>query len=683
MAPVARRRAHPAAVTIALPGPSDIQGKSVEPVVYLAVVLVVGALAQWFAWAVRVPSILVLLVVGFLGGIVVSPDEVLGRDVLFAGVTLAVGIILFEGSMSLRLAHVRDLGRPVVRLSTVTVLLAWAMITAAGWVVGLDLQLALLVGAILVVTGPTVINPILRQLRPTRRISSLLRWEGIVVDPIGAILAVLVYQAVLVGNREDAFGTALLTLLISVGVALGFTVVLAVLIEVVMRRHLVPDYLHGTLFMAVAAGALVGSNLIQSESGLLTVTVLGIVLGNRPHLHLEHVKEFYEHLQVLLIGVLFVILAGRISPEQVRDVLPMALPFAALLILVVRPVSIWLGLMGTETTRKERLLLSGMAPRGIVAAAVTSIFALELEHAAETAQGSRTEALTRLAQGAESMVPLVFVTIVVSVAVYGLGVGRLAERLGLATTNPQGVVFAGSQTWVRQAAGALGELGVPTILVSQESRELQQARMAGVRTERTNILSDYAINDLDLAGIGSFLAATDDDGTNGTAAREFTHTLGRAHVFQLRRQDARPTDGEGSESSGGAGGADRKAPAGGPRSADTSAHGTRAKAKTRGASTTTARSQSADHVSARAPFRPALTYEQLEERVAAGMSVRRTTLTEAFTLQDYLERNPDAVLMFTHDGTSASVLTEDTDVAESGVTLIALAPPREVRRNSQ
>lgn len=640
-----------------------------EPVVYLGAVLVVAALAQWLAWALRIPSILVLLILGFLGGTLVSPDEVLGRDVLFAGVTLAVGIILFEGSLTLRLADVRDLGRPVIRLCSLTVVIAWALITTAGWLVGLDLQLALLVGAILVVTGPTVIGPILRQLRPTRRISSLLRWEGIVVDPIGAILAVLVYQAILVGHRSDALSTAALTLALSVAVALSFTLVLTVLVEYVMVRHLVPDYLHGTLFLAVAVGGLVGSNMIQSESGLLTVTILGVVLGNRRPLHLEHVKEFYEHLQVLLVGVLFVILAGRVSPQQVLDHLGMALGFVAMLILVVRPVSIWVGLMGTETSRRERLLLSGMAPRGIVAAAVTSIFALELEHAAETASADRAAALRQLAAEAEAMVPLVFVTIVVTVAVYGLGVGRLAERLGLATTNPQGVVFAGSQEWVRQAAGALGELGVPTILVSQDNRELAQARMEGVRTERTNILSDYAINDLDLAGIGSFIAATDDDGTNTTAAREFTHTLGRANVYQVRRADAPPEDVAETLSV-------RRPQAGTRRGRETSGAVTAAVTGRH-----TDRSSTSHRLAARTPFRPALTHAELQERVATGMTVRQTKLTESFTVEDYRQRYPDAVLLFTHDGTMATVVTEDSEIA-SGVTLIALAPPRESTRSA-
>src|SRR5690606_16533781 len=161
------------------PVPADLH--DLDPALYLAGVLVLAAVSQWLAWRVRVPSILVLLVVGFGAGSLVEPDAVLDRELLFAGVTLAVGVILFEGSLSLRFSHVRELGAPVVRLCTVTVLLAWPLITMAAWAVGVDWRLALLLGAILVVTGPTVINPILRQLRPTRRVASLLRWEGIVV----------------------------------------------------------------------------------------------------------------------------------------------------------------------------------------------------------------------------------------------------------------------------------------------------------------------------------------------------------------------------------------------------------------------------------------------------------------------------------------------------------------------
>lgn len=455
---------------------------------------------------------------------------------------------------------------------------------------GVDWRLALLLGAILVVTGPTVINPILRQLRPTRRVASLLRWEGIVVDPIGAVLAVLVYQAVLVGSQEDALGTAALTLLITTGVAVLIAGVPSVVLWQAMRRHLIPGFLQGVVFLAVAVGALTVSSAVQTESGLLTVTLLGIALGNAPGVHLDHVQEFKEHLQVLLVGVLFVVLAGRVSWDQVVDVGPTALLFVALLVLVVRPVSVLLALLGTSTTREERLLPAGMAPRGIVAAAVTSIFALELEHAAERPDAQ--DGLVDLAAEAGTLVPLVFVTIVVTVAVYGLGVGRLAERLGLATTRPQGVVFVGSQAWVRQAAAALAALQVPTVLISQDRRKLSRARQDGdgawVRTEHGSALSEFVVEELDLAGIASFVAATDSDGTNTTAAREFAHDLGRAHTYQLRRSDAAEETAE-----------NRRSP--------------------------TDRTSSARRLSARTPFDPPLSYQELEERTAQGMVVRSTS----------------------------------------------------------
>ncbi|UJH70254.1 hypothetical protein L0A91_14005 [Ornithinimicrobium sp. INDO-MA30-4] len=204
-------------------------------------------------------------------------------------------------------------------------------------------RLALLVGAILVVTGPTVINPILRQLRPTRRVSNMLRWEGIVVDPIGAILAVLVYQAVLVGGPDGAIATALEALGKSVGIAAVLTLVLGAGLEFLMRRHLIPDFLEGVVFLATAIGALEISNVLQPESGLLTVTVLGIYLGNRPGLHLEHVQEFKEHLQVLFVGALFVMLAGRVTPDALISIAPQAAIFVAALILIVRPVSVFSG----------------------------------------------------------------------------------------------------------------------------------------------------------------------------------------------------------------------------------------------------------------------------------------------------------------------------------------------------
>lgn len=617
-----------------------------NPASYLALVLVVASLCQWAAWYLRVPSILLLLVVGFGLGQLVTPDAVLGRDVLFGAVTVAVGIILFEGSMTLRFRDVRDLGRPVLRLFTLTPLIAWAMITGTALLLGFALELALLVGAILIVTGPTVIAPILRMLRPTRRVAALLKWEGIVVDPIGAILAVLVFQGVLQARDGLALplliGSLLLTMVVAVVLGLG----LGWALELLMRRHLIPDFLHGVVFLATAVGSLVVSNAIQSESGLLTVTILGIFLGNRPELHLRHVEEFTEHLQVLLVGVLFVMLAGRIAPDAVAAIAPRGLIFVAVLVLLVRPVSILVGLWGTPVTRQERTLLSFMAPRGIVAAAIASIFGLEFLHAAEQAAEAaaqatgdeaaalqvRADSLMHLAAQAEDLVPLVFFVIVCTVAIYGLGVGRLAERLGLATGSPQGVVFVGGASWMVEAAKALDEAKVTTTLVSRDYAKLAGARQAGLRSVTANILSDYAVKDMELPGIKSLIAGTSDDEVNATAAREFAHVLGRANVYQLARTD------EGH---------------GGPK-----------------------RTQTAPHLSARHCFQPPRTHDELHELIEAGFTMKTTRLTEEFPVDDFRARRGDeAVLMFTLNGGDVTVVTPETEVPQEGVTLIALVPP--------
>lgn len=617
----------------------------IDPAAYLAIVLILASTAQVLSWRAKVPSLLLLLVVGFGLGQLVNPDEVLGRDVLFAGVTLAVGIILFEGALKLSLREVRDLGGPVLRLCSLTVVIAWTLITLAAWAVGFEPVLALLVGAILVVTGPTVIGPILRILRPTRRVASLLRWEGIVVDPIGAVLAVLVFQAVLAG-RTEAFGAVVTTLAITIVVAFGIALPIGVLIEVLLRRHVVPEFLQGAVFLAVAVGALVGANSLQSESGLLAVTVLGAYLGNRKGLHLNHITEFKEHLQVLFVGTLFVLLAGRISPHDIVDIAPQAAIFVALLIFVVRPVSVYLGLWGSGATGAEKTLLSFMAPRGIVAASVISIFALEFEHAAEeksaeaaNASGAVADELARqaanlyhLAEGAEQLVPLVFLVIVVTVAVYGLGVGRLAERLGLASASPQGVLFVGASWWVIEVAEHLEEMGVPTLINHKDYRVLAPVRRRGLPSFQANILSDYAIESIDLAGIASFVGATNSDDMNGTAARQFGKLLGAAHTYQLRRSDT-PLDPESPHES----------------------------------------QKVASHLSARVLFQPSLSHPEMQRRVESGFVVKKTGLTKEFPLASFRERyGPEAVLMFLYKDGKLTVVATDTKIPEHGVTVLAL-----------
>ncbi|HZI32551.1 MAG TPA: cation:proton antiporter, partial [Candidatus Binatia bacterium] len=259
----------------------------------IAGVLLLGMLAQWLAWRMRMPSILVLLAFGFLAGRFVHPDEVMSREVLFSLVSLAVATILLEGGLSLNFHEIRQTPGAVIRLCTLGVAVTWALATAAAvYFMDMDLRLAALLGAVLVVTGPTVIGPLLRHIKPTRGTGAVARWEGIVVDPIGAMLAVVVFQIILVARQSDAVTVAavLLGKTILVGGLGGF--LLGKAAEQLFKRHLIPDYLHSPALLAVALMAYALSNLVLPEVGLLTVTVLGLTLANQRSVSLTHIFEF-------------------------------------------------------------------------------------------------------------------------------------------------------------------------------------------------------------------------------------------------------------------------------------------------------------------------------------------------------------------------------------------------------
>lgn len=617
---------------------------AISPAEYLVLVVVLSVVCQALASRLRVPALLLLLLVGFVLGQAVDARELFGRDIVYGGVSLAVGIILFEGSLSLRFRQIRDLGRPILRLCLVTPVIAWPLITLAAWLLGFSFEIALLIGAILIVTGPTVINPILRTLRPTRRVGTLLRWEGIIVDPIGAILAVLVFQGVRAGGLGNALPSVIGTLLLSIAISIGLALVLGFLLTQIMRHHAIPDFLEGVTFLAAALGAMTVANAIQSESGLLTVTMLGIYLANQKDIRLISVLEFKENLQVLFVGALFVVLAGQVTPQEVWDVAPRALTFFAALVLVVRPVSIWLGLWRTRVERREKQLLSSMAPRGIVAAAITSIFALEFSHAADRLVDQATDAsgserqkllgeaskLEQLGHQAADMVPLVFTVIVCTVALYGLLIGRMAKRLDLADPSPQGVVFAGVSPLIVELAEILSELKIPVLVVDRNYDSLSQARMSGVTTENVNILSEYASEEMGLSGIRYLIACTYDGDTNATATRQFKPILGSANVFQLRRDE---------ESEGGK-----------------SSH-----------------ADAAGHLDGRIAFRPPTSYSEFSEKSRSGMHAKMTHLTSQFTLTDFKTRyGPRTVMLFTYKGGRLEVVNGTGRLAEKDYSLIAL-----------
>ncbi len=612
-------------------------------VIYLASIPVLGVGAQWIAWRLRMPSILVLLALGIGLRYVVNLDHLLGElaqagetkghgsqlstNLLFPMVSLAVAVILFEGGLTLRLAELKKAGNSVLRLCTLGVLASWGLTTLAAWLfVGLPWALAALIGAILVVTGPTVIAPLLRHVKPSKKVGSIAKWEGIVVDPIGAILAVLVFQ-IISESGQPLYAVLGKTLLAGsvLGLAGG-----AVLVQL-LKRYWIPDFLQGVAVLAMVLGVFVASNLFQSESGLVTVTVLGMYLANQKQVSLQHVAEFKEHLTVLLISCLFIVLGSRLNPMDLLELKLGGLAFVLSVIFVIRPAAVFWSTIQSDLTLPERTFLAFLAPRGIVAAAVTSVFALELSHLVAEAQqaDAMNASLTALDQHAHKLEPLTFLVITCTVAFYGLCAGPIARRLGLAEAKPQGVLIAGGGPWIQSIANAIHAEGFQVLLVDTNYRHVAAARMAGMPAECASILSEHVREELDLGGIGRLLAMTPNDEVNALAIQELTHQFGRANVYQLAPWDAG----------------------------------------------TGRRESVAEHLRGRDLFGDGLHHDKLMNLMTHGYEIKTTKVSGEFTFEHFREMyGESAILLFVIDETRNLIIctAEDPTMPKTGQTIITL-----------
>lgn len=507
-----------------------------ERLIYYTSILLLGIASQWLAWRLRLPSILLLLAVGFTAGQFYDQSQVVEQDTLFVLVSLAVAVILLEGGLTLRFSELAEAGSAVTRLIGIGTFVTWGLSTIAAWAfVGFSWPVSFLVAALLVVTGPTVIGPLLSLVRPKRSVNSILKWEGIVIDPVGAILAVLVFGVFFGhGHGDHTLGWAGVlaglgkTLLLGIGLGYGA----AIGLSHILGRHWVPGYLHSLVILALGVALFSVSNLIQHESGLLTVTVLGIGLANQDRAKIRHVLEFKETLRTILISCLFIVLGARIGLDEIVAVWKGALAFLLVLIFVVRPVSVFVSLVGdANVTFKEKVFLSFMAPRGIVAAAVSSVFALEL---AKTGGPFAAEA--------EKIVPVAYTVIVGTVAFYSLLSAPLARRLGIAMKNPEGILFVGIRGWSIAAARIIQDAGYRVLMLDSNYGATRDARMAGVPALNANILSDFAAEEIDLVGIGNMVATTPNDQVNTLACLSLGHSLGISHVFQTHPVDYEETD---------------------------------------------------------------------------------------------------------------------------------------------
>jgi len=586
-------------------------------ILVIAGVLVGGVIAQWLGWRLRVPAIVFLLAGGLIAGPftgALDPDDTFG-ELLFPAVSVAVAVILFEGALGLGWRGVKVAGRTVWMLLTVGAFTTLVLTMLAGrLLLDISWDLAVLLACVLVVTGPTVIGPIVRSIGLHGRLAAVLEAEGTLIDPIGAILTVLVFQAAFESGDGGSVVTDLLETL-GVGAAIG--VVAAAVLFIALRRFLIPDQLHNVTTLAVVIGAFALSSEIRAESGLVAVTVMGISLASQTRVSVRHVLEFNETLRIIFISGLFVLLGARIELDTLRELEWRNIAFLVALVLLVRPVSVFLSTLGSQLGRRERVFLALTAPRGIVAAAIASIFSLRLAEAG--------------VKDSQQLVSATFTVIAGTVLLSGLGSKALGRRLGLLSEPPRTIVVLGANELAIAFAGALEKQGATVRMVDLNRRQLAAARMSGLPTTRGSVFSDDTWEKIGVHQAASFVAMTRNDELNALAARHAAAVLGRKQVFQI--PPGRPEHRAWWE-----------LPAG---------------------------------TFARPLFGLETTHAALQERMEQGWKVSTTKLTDQFGPQQHADMHPDAIpLFYVHPNGGIDLAAADARYrVRVGDTVVALTAP--------
>lgn len=485
----------------------------------ISIVIGCGILAQWLAWYLKQPSILFLLLIGILAGPVLqlfNPDEVLG-DLLFPFISLGVAVILFEGALTLEFKEIKGHGRTVQLLVTLGALITVCILSfTAYFLFDIDAEIAVLFGALVCVTGPTVIAPLLRSVRPNSNIANVLKWEGIIVDPIGAIFVVLVYEYIVTGSSSE--GALIFIKMIALATVLGL--IGAFILAQLIKKHWIPEYLRNVFTLAYVLVLFSFSNYVEHESGLLTITILGVALANWKNFPKDHILEFKESLTVFLVSTLFIVLSARVDLEALVGIGLSGVILLAVAMFVARPLAVFLSSIRSNLNFNEKLMISWVGPRGIVAAAISSLFAIRLQNSD--------------LKGAELLVPLVFAVIIGTVIIQGLSAKTVSKWLNVGQKKNNGVLIVGANPVALMVANALKEANINVLVAFHNYDKIAEARMLGLRTYYGNPISVHADSHMDLIGIGTLLAMSTDRELNGLSEIHYRHEFGEENVYRLK-----------------------------------------------------------------------------------------------------------------------------------------------------
>ncbi|MFN2099176.1 cation:proton antiporter [Altererythrobacter sp. MF3-039] len=590
----------------------------------IATIGVLGIGAQWIAWRTGWPAIVLMLAAGFLAGPVfgvIDPEAAFG-DLLTPMVSIGVALILFEGGLSLDLRELRHSGAAVGRLATIGVLVGWALGSAAGfYIAGMVWPVAILFGGILIVTGPTVVIPLLRQSNVQTRPASILKWEAIVNDPTGALCAVIAYEYF--RKVSDSPGASVFEVLpplfgaIILSGAIGYVAARAV--AWAFPRGVIPEYLKVPVLFTVVIGVFVACNAIEHEAGLLAVTVMGIALANMGVTSIRSIHPFKENVAVLLISGIFILLSASLEFSDLEYFNWRFGLFLLALLFLVRPLTVLISLLGTSLPWNERLFVAWIAPRGIVLVAISGLFALRLTDLGY-ADGN-------------VLIGLSFAVVVTTIVSHGFTVNLVAKWLKVKGDSRPGLLIVGSTPWTIDLAKQMQALQTPVMIVDSSWQKLAPARQDGVPFYHGEILNEATEHNLDLTPFQVLVAATENEAYNALVCNEFAHEIGRDSVYQLG--DHVDED-------------DRHAL---PPS-----------------------------IRGRALFESGFGVTDVNQRQADGWVFRKTTLSDEFDFEDAQDKLPDAshMLMLIRESGRLRFFTHAArPEPRAGDTIITFAPPRD------
>ncbi|WP_435270038.1 cation:proton antiporter [Streptomyces sp. 1222.5] len=471
----------------------------------LTVALAVGC--QILASRLRIPALLLLLPAGFTAGALtgdIHPDQLLG-PAFSPLVSVSVAIILYDAGLGLDLRHLRGATRAVVvRLMVLGVVLTWGAVVLLGPdLLGVPVAVASMIGVILVVSGPTVVGPLLEHVRPSEKARRVLMWEGTLIDPVGGILGAVAFHSIVSGGlRSGHFRFGAFFAGLAVGLAGG--AIGAALLWYTLRRLRLGESLGTLAQLATVVAVAAGCDMAYDDTGLIAAIVTGLAVANLPGLDMPARRPFFETLVQLITGLLFISISATVTPRSLVGVLLPSLVLVAVLVVLVRPLVAVLSTARTDLVAGERVFVGWMAPRGIVAACTATTFSASL-----TAAGLR---------GAGKILPVTFLVIVGTVLVYGLTAKPVAGRLGVRRPERARPLLVGGDGWVVELARALRTAGVDVLMWAGSSQERERIERAGVELAGGELMALATEPQAELEGVTSVFLLTADDDFNALAS---------------------------------------------------------------------------------------------------------------------------------------------------------------------